>query len=111
VPYVAGMDEQQPPVRDPLPSHVRWFAVWRWLPTWKPWQRWTLVVSGLLVGYVLSPIPVLWTAERLGGRGVRDQMVWIAYAPIVALCEWWPALDHEFYTVQDDWLRKAIGDP
>jgi hypothetical protein len=108
--YTSGMPEP-PPVAAPLPRSVRWFAPWRWFPWIKPWQRWTIAVAIVLVGYVLSPVPTLWAIERLCGRGARENMAYTVYLPIVAMCELVPSVDHDFYQLQDDWLRRAIGDP
>jgi hypothetical protein len=77
----------------------------------KPGQQWGIAVPVLIVGYVLSPIPTLWTVERIGGRSARDNVALTVYLPLAAACRIAPSLDRNFYAPQDNWLRGLIGDP
>lgn len=50
----------------------------------KPWKRWTLIVAWLLIGYILSPVPLRVSLQRIGlwTPAVQEAFV-IAYYPLI----------------------------
>ena len=71
---------------DALPPRLAWFAPWRWFARWRPWKRWTLVAGAALVGYVLSPVPLNVSLQRLGlWTPAVQQVCVIAYYPLIVV--------------------------
>lgn len=52
----------------------------------RPWCRpWRLALIGVLVGYPLSPAPVLWMLEKLGLTSIASRAE-LYYWPLVFAC-------------------------
>lgn len=94
----------------PLPPRIAWFAPWRWFPRLRPWQRGLLYAGVLLAGYVLSPMPVVYTLRRMGA--FNTPMVLRPFEILYAPLEW--GYNHSpvvqaFYDQQREWLEAGFG--
>jgi hypothetical protein len=91
-----------PPLADPLPPRLRWFAPWRWQRR----NRCVALAVFLLVTYVMSPAPVCVAVET----SVLSNYAWptftieIFYFPIF-WCWDHSELVRGFYVPQYEFLR------
>jgi hypothetical protein len=80
------MSSSAPSPHPALPPWLAWFVPWRWFPGWKPWQRWTVCVAMLPVGYVLSAGPMVWLHDRQHLPQSGAELVEVVYAPLGWAC-------------------------
>jgi hypothetical protein len=97
------------------PSMVHWFSPWKWCTSLRPWLRWTLLIVGLVVGYIEAPILVVSVIEHGFHRlpPYWEEAFEIVYAPVIAAYDSSPAVER-FYTLQfeiaDSLLDSLLGD-
>ena len=95
--------QPQTSATNPPPPQARWFAPWTW-------KRRTLAISALLMGYMLSPAPVLWLAERFGQPNTLDLLINTVYLPLSWLARQFGPIN-EFYELQRDLFCRVFGEP
>jgi hypothetical protein len=66
-------------------------------------RPWLLALVGVLVGYPLSPAPVIWSLQKAGWKSIADQSE-LFYWPIVVVYRNVP-LVQAFY----DWQFELLG--
>jgi len=70
------MPDELPPA-DPLPPHLKWFAVWR------SWRGRAVILGCLLLCYVFSLGPVWWLNHRRRLPRSAPEVILIMYRPIL----------------------------
>lgn len=98
------MQPSQPPAEPipPLRPRVAWFAVWRW-------KRQSIFVALLLVGYLLSPVPV----RIFGHQSGVARYQWFEMTQNVFFAPIWWCTNHSnavesFYWLQYEFAAKFI---